>query len=279
VEIARSHEYSDSFLKVLSELNAYYMQIVLDENRNFIDRMRFDNTSPQTAYDEHLKNIRDFGSINFDHFLHKLLGGRDNSSFNEIVSEIQNGLDSSFENPYMAGNIFKPSVSSLRKQAHITFERLKEQIEKTIPEDKNFNAINAVRQEAETRPVILNNIQGSGTLQRIFEAVKSHPEMDTVLEGLLGTDNEGALKRINPNRSLYQATCSLYTLLEMLGYWSDRKLKLERRFPSFLSDQCHVANAIFTKAIFTRDKPLAMKAGAIYEFLRIGTKVIYIDMS
>jgi hypothetical protein len=50
-EIARSHEYSDSFLKVLSELNAYYMQIVLDENRNFIDRMLFDNTSPQTAYD------------------------------------------------------------------------------------------------------------------------------------------------------------------------------------------------------------------------------------
>ena len=157
-------------------------------------------------------------------------------------------------------------------------ERLKEQIEKTIPEDKNFNVINTVRQETETAPVILNNIQGSGILQRILGAVKSYPEMATVLEGLLGTDNREPLKRINPNNSLYQATCSLYTLLEMLGYWSDRKLKLERRFPSFLSDQGHVANAIFTKAIFTRDKPLAMKAGAIYEFLGIGTNVVYIDM-
>jgi hypothetical protein len=226
-----------------------------------------------------LKNARDFGSINFDHFLHKLLGGQDNSSFNEIVSEIQNGLDSSFEDPYVAGNIFKPGVSSLRKQAHNTFERLKEQIEKTMPEDKNFNVINAVRQETETTPVIINNIQGSGTLHRILVMVKSHPEIAIVLEGFLGTDNEGPLKRINPNRSLYQATCSLYTLLEMLGYWSDRKLKLERRFPSFLSDQCHVANAIFTKAIFTRDNPLAMKAGAIYDFLGVGTKVVFIAKS
>ena len=115
VEIARSHEYSDSFLKVLSELNAYYTLIVIDEKRNITDRMRFYNISPQAAYDEHLKNTRDFGSINFDQFLHKLLGGRDNSSYNEIVSEIQNGLDSLFDDLDSAGNIFKPSVSSIRK--------------------------------------------------------------------------------------------------------------------------------------------------------------------
>jgi hypothetical protein len=64
-----------------------------------------------------------------------------------IVSEIQNGLDSFSDDLDSAGNIFKPGVSSIRKQAHITFERLKEQIEKTIPEDKNFNVINAVRQD------------------------------------------------------------------------------------------------------------------------------------
>lgn len=279
VEIARSPEYSASFLKVLSELNAFRIEIILDEKWNITDRVRFNNISPQTAYDEHLKNTRDFGSINFDHFLHKLLGGRDNSSFNEIIGEIQNGLDSLFDNLDSADNIFKPSASSFRKQAHITFERLKEQIEKAIPDDKDFNAINAVRQEAGTGPVMLNNIQGSGILQRILESVKSHPGMADVLEALLGTDNEGLLKRINPNRSLYQATCALYTFLEMLGYWSDRKLKLKRRFPSFLSDQYHAASAIFTNAIFTCDKPLAMKAGTIYEYLGVGTKVVIITKS
>jgi hypothetical protein len=246
------------------------------------DRMHFDNISPWAAYDEHLKhlkNAQDFSSINFDQFLHKLFGGRFNSSYNEIVGEIQNGLDSLFDDLDTADNIFKASVSFLRKHAHLTFEQLKAQINAAIPDDKNFIAPRAVRQQTGTGPLILNRIQGSGTFKKIFEVVKSHPEMANVLEALLGIDKEGALKRINPNRSLYQITCGLYTLLEMLGYWSDRKLKLERRFPSFLSDQLHTANSIFTKAIFTRDKPLAMKAGAIYEFLGIGTKVIYIGMS
>jgi hypothetical protein len=277
-EIARSPEYSDSFLKVLSELNAYYMEIVLDKNWNITDRMRFYNTSPQIAYNEQLKNTRDFGSINFDQFLHKLLGGRDTSSYNEIIGEIQNSLDSMLDGLDTYDNIFNFGVSHLRKDAHHTFEQLKAQIDETIPNDIKFNATNALRQEAGTGPVVLNNIQGSGTLQRILEGVKSLPEMANVLKVLLGLDKEEALKLINPSRSLCQTICGLYTFLEILGYWSDRRLKHEHRFSAFLSDQYHAANAIFTKAILTRDRQLAMKAGAIYEYLGIGTKVVYISI-
>jgi hypothetical protein len=92
-------------------------------------------------------------------------------------------------------------------------------------------------------------------------------------------ENDEITRLVNPNKTIYQTICGLYTFLEMLGYLSDRRLKKEERFLAFQSDQLHVANAAFTKAVFTRDKPLAMKAGAIYEYLGIGTNIVYIDIS
>ncbi len=275
-EIARSPEYSNRFLNVLSELNAYYMEIVLDKNWNITDRMRFYSTSPQKAYNEHLKNTRDFGSINFDQFLHKLLGGRDTSSFNEIIGEIQNSLDSMLDGLDTYNNIFKFGVSHLRKDAHHTFEQLKAQIDKTIPNDIKFDATNALRQEVGTGPAFLNNIQGRGILYRIFEMIKQFPGISEVQNLFLGIENDEITRVVNPNKTIYQTICGIYAFLEMLGYWSDRRLKKEQRFSAFQSDRLHVANAAFTEAIFTRDKPLAMKAGAIYEHLGIRTNIFYI---
>jgi hypothetical protein len=278
-EIARSPEYSNNFLKVLSELNAYYMEIVLDKNWNITDRMRFYNISPQIAYNEQLKNTRDFDSINFDQFLHKLLGSRNTSSYNEIIGEIQNSLDSMLDGLDTYDNIFKLVISHLRKHAHHTFEQLKAQIDATIPNDIKFNATNALRQEAGMGPAVLNNIQGRGVLKRIFEMMKSFPGISKVQNFFLGMENDEITRLVNPNKTIYQTICGLYTFLEMLGYLSDRRLKKEERFLAFQSDQLHVANAAFTKAVFTRDKPLAMKAGAIYEYLGIGTNIVYIDIS
>jgi hypothetical protein len=272
-EIARSPKYSDSFLKILSELNAYYMEIVLDENGNITDRMRFLDISPQIAYTEQLKNTRDFASINFDQFLHKLLGGRDTSNWSEIIGEIQNSVDSMLDDLDTDDNIFKLGVSHLREGAYHTLEQLKVQIEATIPDDKELNATSSLRKEAGTGPVVLNNIQGRGTLHRIFEIIKSLPGMSKVQNLFLGIENDEITMLVNPNKTIYQKICGLYTFLEMLGYWSDRRLKKERRFLAFQSDQFHVANAAFTKAIITRDKPLAMRARAIYEYLGIGTVV------
>jgi len=70
----------------------------------------------------------------------------------------------------------------------------------------------------------------------------------------------------------------LYNMLNSIGYHPDKNIRSDKRFIPFINDQQHAGNAIYSNFLITRDKRLMKKAEAVYEHLKIGTKIIFIKI-
>ncbi|OGJ90702.1 MAG: hypothetical protein A2487_15295 [Candidatus Raymondbacteria bacterium RifOxyC12_full_50_8] len=272
-EMAQSPVRAQSYLDILSAMNAWYMEIVLDDNWRITDKARWYAGSPQNVYQEQLRNNECFNQFEQNPFLHKLLGGQEDLSFGDIFDTDKGKLLSHLENIKTDSVILNSLINDMRSCVDPLFARLKEQFKGLHSEfQPNFTA--TMRKQVGVSPNILNNIQGKGVINRIQEAIRPIKGMTELFDSITGGAKTDAMALVNPNNTVYQTVAALYGLLEMLGYWSDNKIKEERRFSSLRNDMLHAANAIFTKSLITKDTGLGMKAGAIYEYLGITTKVV-----
>ncbi len=276
-EIARSPEYAPAHLKVLSELRALYMEIVLDEKWKITDKVKWFQIEPRAAYEAQLENKKKSLLPEIDPLYFKLMGGLQGTAFDEIIDEKKDTINSLLKNIDNDEPVVNDYLAKLREKGHSTFEELRNVLKKTIPSSESFNGTKTAREQSGTRPQILNNITGQGVVQRILEKVGQSFGNGLALQKMLNFDNPEISRLTNPNNTIYQKVSAVYTFLEMFGYWSDRRLTREARFKSFMKDQLHVSNAIFTKVLVTGDKGMAMKAGATYEFLGIGTKIFHME--
>ena len=69
----------------------------------------------------------------------------------------------------------------------------------------------------------------------------------------------------------------LYNLLNTIGYYPDKNIRNDKKFIPFINDHQHVGYAIYSDFFITRDKRLMKKAEAVYEHLKIRTKVKFIE--
>ncbi len=276
-EIARSPEYASDYLKVLSELHALYMEIVLDENWKITDRVRWYQTEPRLAYETQLENKRQSSIPEIDPLYLKLMGGFQGTTFDEVIDKEKDTIDNLLKNIDNEDPVINEHLTKLQEKGYNTFEELKNVLRKTILSSESFNGAKIAREQSGTGPQILNNITGQGVVQRILEKIGQSFGNTAAVQKMLNFDNPEITKLTNPNNTIYQKVSAVYTFLEMFGYWSDRRLTKEARFKSFMKDQLHVSNAIFTKVLLTGDKGMAMKAGATYEFLGIGTKFFHME--
>lgn len=66
-------------------------------------------------------------------------------------------------------------------------------------------------------------------------------------------------------------------MLNNIGYYPDKKIRNDRKFIPFINDQQHVGHAIYSDFFVTRDKRLMKKTEAVYEHLKIRTKIIFME--
>jgi hypothetical protein len=251
------------------------MEIVLDDNRKITDRVKWYQTEPRVAYETQIENRKQSSIPEIDPLYFKLMGGLQGTAFDEIIDEKKDVIDNLLKNIDEEEPVVNKYLAKLREKGHRTFEELRNVLKKTIPSSESFNGAKAAREQSGTGPQILNSITGHGVVQRILEKIGQSFGNTLALQKMLNFDNPEISRLTNPNNTIYQKVSAVYTFLEMFGYWSDRRLTREARFKSFMKDQLHVSNAIFTKVLVTGDKGMAMKAGATYEFLGIGTKIFH----
>ncbi|MBL8029002.1 MAG: hypothetical protein JNL74_21445 [Fibrobacteres bacterium] len=275
-EIMQSKGYEKAFLKTLVDLNANYMELQLDENFRIIDKIRQYSADPNVVFEQH-KISNSFTDPSM--FIQKLFGGMQERSFSDIIDEEWKATLERLDQAVAPIKEFTFLLEQMKSHGGKINSDLKSTLQKAIPQQINFNPVSVLRTQIEQGPDSLNNLQGARVIERIWAILSKKPGMPDSFEALCGQGSPEIMAAMNPNNTLYLKVVSMHAVLQMLGYWPDKNCNKSDRFNSFIQDQYHTANAIFTTAFITLDKRLAMKARAIYEYLGVSTKVILFQSS
>ena len=291
-EIHRSGEFASEFIKVLEDINAKHIQIVF-KHPGFIetDKAYLRTCNVNDAMNEYLANTSGYNGI-MDAMLQSNLkyhGGEVDKSFSEInenfviefnrlLEQIRldvkslNGIASADLKQYfdligILGNKFEDIIKEN--------ERLKNPL---TGQGKNWNPMKDFRTEMKLGPLQLNNIRGPKILEQIWDQYKDKQPYETgfTIDKFFGLEKHPIYQ--NREYFMHQKITTAYNILNTIGYYSDSKTHLNKKFVSFMSDTNHATMACFCATLFSGDERLAKKASAIYEYLGLGIKVELIKM-
>lgn len=149
--------------------------------------------------------------------------------------------------------------------------RLLEEIEaSTLSDDFSQPAsVKEVDRHRASGPLQLNNIRPPKVVEQIWERLPQAVKEKTSIEAYFGVEQKS-----DPPRSLADKARWVFSMLDIVGYYRDPKLKTDSKVDSLLSDMGHAAFASYCHAFATLDERLARKASATYEFVGCPTKVL-----
>jgi len=270
-----------SYLDFLKNSNAKYFWI---DNDGYA---YFEEVDPNEKYNELesenpvYKNLED----SMLGMMHKLFGGKKNVdfneiaesqkvSFNELIEFINKSLDSLEDNILIDKEQFKNQTQSMNKY-------FIELIDKSINQIKvhsSENTLNELRKLLDINIVELNNIVPPNIIIQIWERIKDGIKRNNINLTFNDLFGDGILKYYsNQKITMTMKVNGLHNLLNSLGYYSDKGIQNDNKFFPFINDQKHVGNAIYSNYFVTRDKRLMKKTEAVYEHLKIGTQIIFIQ--
>ncbi len=122
-------------------------------------------------------------------------------------------------------------------------------------------------------PKELKNIEPPGVVEKVWEQIsKDFPE-EVTFEKMFGLAPKFE-RDIAPNNNVDKCN-AIYHALNFFGYYRDTGMKKLRRVHASSCDMTHAGYASLCDALLSGDKDFCVKAEAVYEFLKIRTKVIY----
>jgi hypothetical protein len=283
-EIQRSVGYESSFLNLLDEIEAKYIEPILDKNFKQTGQTNIYSVSPKVVYDSFLSNQKEnpIGDFGLSEMLMKFYGGQENYSFKKIlekgVDDLQKYLFDSLE-----------GINELVLDQSIDIENIKA-VFKDIPEliksqskgmvreldSKSESPVFAFEKATGIGPVLLNNISHPNVVEKIWELVSKKIDSPAVdIETFFGLKPHKFEKNSDRKQTLQEKVNAIYHQLNFLGYYRDSKMKKERRFRASFSDMTHASMASFCHLFLCRDEDLVMKAAAAYEYLGVQTKILH----
>ncbi len=150
------------------------------------------------------------------------------------------------------------------------FDTLKPMIEKLNSEIENGTTIlepaELTRKRINADKGKLNNIKGNKVIERIIKYLNDNNK-----------DNFNIYSNLKKSKdSNYSKIILLNGFLNIVGYYPDVHLNVLDHVPNVQNDGEHMANAMFCNYLMTRDRKMAQRANAIYEFLELNTDVVLI---
>jgi len=271
------------YLDYLKNSNAEYFWI--DEN----EIAHFEDVDPHTKFNENnstsemIKSCED----SMHKVAHKLLGGKKDISFDEIASAQEDSfnqlmeffnktLDALEENPLINKEFLKKSA--LEMKAH--FAELVDNFTQQIKDNNQSNEdpLNELRKLFNIHVDSLNEIEPPNVINQIWDKMKDgikNNNINITYDDLFG---DGVYKLYtNQKISTGMKINILYNLLNSLGFHTDKNFRNDKKFVPFINDQHHIANAIYSNFFVTRDRRLMRKTEAVYEHLKIRTKIIFVS--
>lgn len=111
----------------------------------------------------------------------------------------------------------------------------------------------------------LKKINDFDLLPKIFQYIQQqNPEMNTNIDAFFNLGDE---------LQVFQKVLIIYSHLNLLGYYQDKKLKDKDRFMSSWIDMNHASLACFCEFLITNDESFIKKAKVAYEYLKVMTQI------
>ena len=284
-EIKRSKGYEDTFLRVLSEIEARYITPNMDGNFRHIGTAKVLERDPFEIYKSHIEDTDETPSLFYGlgGMLQKMYGGKGDKSFSEIFKEGIQELGDLSKIPH--DEIDTLGISEEEKEKikeymrmlpcllNSTYSELGEMLDKDAVE----NAVKDFERTTGLGPTVLKNIKSPNVLLKVWDKIQeSMTGVDFTLEKFFGLDRSEWSNEGDRDLSVVEKVNSIYHQLNYVGYFRDSNMKKDRRFKASFSDMTHAGMATFCKIFICQDEDLVMKAHAAYEYLGLNTIIIYI---
>jgi hypothetical protein len=271
------------YLDYLKRVKAKYLSIDKNESPHFEEVDPFEIFNKNSSNNNVYKDIEDSNLA----MMHKLYGGKKDTSFDEIATSQKNSFSHLME-------YLNKTLDSLDEHPAINKELLKEifqyantnyaeSVDKTTQLIKNSNYnyenfLNDLRKLCDIKVDKLNEIEPPHVIDQIWNIIKDeikNKNIDIAYNDLFGD----GLYKFFPNQKITMTSKvnGLYNLLNNIGYYPDKKIHNDKKFIPFINDHQHVGYAIYSDFFVTRDKRLMKKAEAVYEHLKIGTRIYFIE--
>jgi len=292
-EIKRSVGYEKQFLDVLDRLNAWYLKVVLDKSFQPTGQATLSDYNVYHSYDTFLESDPVFDEIHSSMLQNslKLFGGRVGTTFDDLKNEQFSAYEKLHD--YMLENLevlrgsypdlanqLEQQINQMKLDMQSALEKSSRQLTEHVPDPKGWSGIKDYRASLDIGPKQLNNITPPNVLQQIWDICKTkapYQELNWELEDFFGIKSNP----IYPDMEYfdYQKVTSIYTHLNMLGYYPDSKPHKERRFVAANSDLTHASFGVFTDFLLSRDESFLKKTEAAYEYLGVNTQTLKIEVT
>lgn len=283
-EIRRSKGFEQKFLEVLERIGAQYLVPILDKRYKHTGDAELRIVNPYAAYAAYVENVAALPELGYGllGMLQKLYGGRQAQSFAEIISAGSGELQ----------QLLLKVRKDLEKAPEIN-DDLREQLDKvlaTLPDlMKEGYASVASQLDAQPRPAVshleeelglgpkvLKNIRGPDVVRKVWALFNERfPNVEVDMEVFFGIKPFPFETDAHREKTAIEKVNGIYHQLNFLGYYRDSKMGRQRRFTASLSDMTHAGLACFCNVLISRDQDLVMKAAAAYEYLGVGTRILY----
>ncbi|HEY9029803.1 MAG TPA: hypothetical protein VIM93_00445 [Kangiella sp.] len=291
-EIKQSVGYETKFLDLLTDLNALYLDIPLDNQQQPTNKVKIIDDKPHDIYVRHLKALQDvpeeFGA-SVQTLFEKFSGGHEDLSYEDISNlagcdfesigsfidkELSELDDLPEELEHLKGISFKEHLSG--QHGFLPPEAVK------ALDAMKSSPMNEFNESTGVSPGYLSSgaIKPPNVLLMIIEYFKEkHKEM---YEGnpedyvpfdpspIFGFDNW-------QDKTKSQKIDAIYHGLNFIGYFRDQKMKLPTKANAFLNDMTHAGYASHCGVLVTSDTRMAKKAEAAYDFVKCGTAIAFFN--
>lgn len=286
-EIDGNDTLRDVYLGIIEAFDSLYMKIVLDEKFRITDRVQFYQGSVRQFFEKWKINQSESpdASASMLRMANKLIGGLKGIRFDELIDDQKLDFDKlvtdlveSSRDDEILGSVMLRAANEMKEQFEVVTQQMREALNEKIKDQENFRGRKELHEKIRIGPKQLKNITHPNVLKKIWEQISNAPELKD--KGI--TFDKFFHLESNPlypgeDYPIYSKVSMLYNTLNSIGFYPDKDIERENKFRGSLYDSQHAANAIFCKFLMTSDLAMSKKCSAIYEYLGIETRIIYVD--
>lgn len=287
------------FLDVLKNLDAYHLQVQLNERFEPTGNAIIQSHSPMEAY----KNFalqRDVDYLIEANLLisRKIMGGLPELSIDDIGKRMLEAFERNFRPLDEAVKNFELFFPNARKENPLVFESLSkmtgitvdeyreilgqliENLKNSIKLDESESAMSRYRDELKLGAKNLNNIKPPRVVEQVWQIISRDENIKNsgvTMGQFFGVDTPNPIYKERRNFVSEQVS-SIYFHLNLAGYYPDKGLNQRRRFASSFSDMQHVSMATHCNILLSSDRDLIKKASAAYEFTGADTEAALVSV-
>ncbi|ATC85229.1 hypothetical protein [Pseudoalteromonas arctica] len=283
-EVQRSLGHESNFLELLEEIEAKYIEPILDQNFKQTGQANIHSVLPNDIYKRFLANQLENsdGDFGMSEMLMKFYGGQPDRSFEEIFQQgaanLQKYIKEAFEGIDEVSSDDTIDIEGIKKLIQDLPALMSSQTSRVAKEldERDGSPISEFQAKTGIRPVILKNVKPPNVVEKIWQMLSDTEGFSEIDIGtFFGVKPHSFEADSDRERTIQEKVNAVYHQLNFLGYYRDSKMKKDRRFRASFSDMTHAGVASFCHLFLCRDEDLVMKAAAAYEFLGVNTRILH----